>query len=78
MGSSVRSAAGSSWPRSWRSSLAVIILVGITTPLGTTGVTPLTDPRATPFLIGTPTEGLKPGAWRPSWPSRSRTAAPTS
>ena len=61
MGSSVRSAAGSSWPRSWRSSLAVIVLVGITTPLGTTGVTPLTDPRATPFLIGTPTEGLQPG-----------------
>jgi peroxiredoxin len=45
--------------------VAVIVLVGITTPLGTTGVAPLTDPRATPFLIGTPTEGLQPGALAP-------------
>jgi peroxiredoxin len=45
--------------------LAIIVLVGITTPLGTTGVTPLTDPRATPFLIGAPTEGLQPGSLAP-------------
>jgi peroxiredoxin len=45
--------------------LAIVVLVGITTPLGTTGVTPLTDPRATPFLIGQPTEGLQPGSLAP-------------
>ncbi len=44
---------------------AVVVLVGVTTPLGTTGVTPLTDPRATPFLIGQPTEGLQPGSLAP-------------
>jgi cytochrome c biogenesis protein CcmG, thiol:disulfide interchange protein DsbE len=45
--------------------VAVVLLVGITTPLGTTGGNLLTDPRATPFLIGTPTEGLAPGALAP-------------
>jgi peroxiredoxin len=45
--------------------LAVVLLVAITTPLGTTGGNLLTDPRATPFLIGTPTEGLKPGSIAP-------------
>ncbi len=44
---------------------AVVVLVGITTPLGTTGGTVLTDPRATPFLIGAPTEGLRPGSLAP-------------
>ena len=65
MASSVRSAAGSSWPRSWRSWSRSSSWSAITTPLGTTGVAPLTDPRATPFLIGTPTEGLQPGALAP-------------
>ena len=45
--------------------VAVALLVGITTPLGTTGGNLLTDPRATPFLIGTPTEGLEPGSLAP-------------
>ena len=45
--------------------VAVVVLVGITTPLGTTGGNLLTDPRATPFLIGTPTEGLQPGSLAP-------------
>lgn len=43
-----------------------IILVAVTTPLGTTGLGPgLVDPRATPFLIGEPTEGLSPGSLAP-------------
>jgi peroxiredoxin len=45
--------------------VAVVVLVGVTTPLGTTGGNLLTDPRATPFLIGTPTEGLQPGSLAP-------------
>lgn len=45
--------------------VAVIVLVGVTTPLGTTGGNLLTDPRATPFLIGAPTEGLQPGSLAP-------------
>ena len=45
--------------------VTVVVLVGITTPLGSTGGNLLIDPRATPFLIGTPTEGLKPGSLAP-------------
>jgi peroxiredoxin len=45
--------------------VTVVVLVGITTPLGTTGGNLLIDPRATPFLIGTPTEGLQPGSLAP-------------
>jgi peroxiredoxin len=45
--------------------LAVVVLVGITTPLGTTGVAPLADPRASAFLIGSPTAGLQSGSIAP-------------
>ena len=46
--------------------VAAVLLVAVTTPLGTTGLGPgVVDPRATPFLIGTPTEGLTPGSLAP-------------
>jgi peroxiredoxin len=47
--------------------VAVIVLAAVTTPLGTTGVTPGTvDPRATPFVIASPpAEGLAVGAAAP-------------
>lgn len=45
--------------------VAVVVLVGITTPLGTTGVTPLIDPRASAYLIGAPTVGLQAGSLAP-------------
>ena len=46
---------------------AVVILVAITTPLGSTGLGPgVVDPRATPFIIASPpAEGLKPGSLAP-------------
>ena len=45
---------------------AAVVLIAVTTPLGTTGLQPgIIDPRATPFLIGTPTEGLAPGSLAP-------------
>jgi peroxiredoxin len=46
--------------------LVAIVGVAVTTPLGTTGVpADLVDPLATPYLIGTPVEGLRPGAAAP-------------
>jgi peroxiredoxin len=46
--------------------VSIVILVAITTPLGTTGLGPGTvNPRATPFLIGSPVEGLQPGSLAP-------------
>jgi peroxiredoxin len=46
--------------------LVAIVGVAVTTPLGTTGVPDdLVDPLATPYLIGTPVEGLRPGAAAP-------------
>jgi thiol-disulfide isomerase/thioredoxin len=46
--------------------LAVVLLVAITTPLGSTGIaTAPVDPRATPYVIGPATEGLRPGGLAP-------------
>jgi peroxiredoxin len=46
--------------------VTIVLLVAITTPLGQTGQGPGTvDPRATPFLIGPPVEGLQPGSIAP-------------
>jgi cytochrome c biogenesis protein CcmG, thiol:disulfide interchange protein DsbE len=47
--------------------VVVILLVAITTPLGTTGVGPgPIDPRATPFILSSPPpEGLKAGSTAP-------------
>jgi peroxiredoxin len=43
-----------------------IVLVAVTTPLGSTGLGPsVVDPRATPFVIASPTEGLQPGSLAP-------------
>jgi len=48
--------------------IAVVVLIGITTPLGTTGDTPLADPQATAFVIGpAPAEGLRPGDLAPEF-----------
>jgi peroxiredoxin len=49
--------------------VAAIVLVAITTPLGTAGATvgPV-DPRATPFIIASPpAEGLRPGRAAPEF-----------
>jgi thiol-disulfide isomerase/thioredoxin len=46
--------------------IAAVLLVVVTTPLGSTGLTPgLVDPRATPFIIGEATEGLQAGQLAP-------------
>jgi thiol-disulfide isomerase/thioredoxin len=48
--------------------VAVIVLIGVTTPLGTTGETPLVDPQATAFVIGpAPDQGLRPGDLAPEF-----------
>jgi thiol-disulfide isomerase/thioredoxin len=46
---------------------AIVILVAVTTPLGSTGLGPsVVDPRATPFIIASPpAEGLQPGSLAP-------------
>jgi thiol-disulfide isomerase/thioredoxin len=48
--------------------LAVIVLVAVTTPLGSTASGPGTvDPRATQYIIGPVQEGLKPGDVAPEF-----------
>jgi peroxiredoxin len=48
--------------------VTAIVLVGITTPLGTAGQAPLTNPQATAFVIGpAPEVGLKPGDLAPEF-----------
>ncbi len=49
--------------------MTAVLLVAVTTPLGTTGATaPPVDPRATPFVIGSPpAEGLRPGSTAPEF-----------
>jgi peroxiredoxin len=48
--------------------VTAIVLVGISTPLGTAGEAPLTDPQATAFVIGpAPEVGLKPGDLAPEF-----------
>lgn len=49
--------------------VAVVLLVGITTPLGNTARPPdVVDPRATPFVIGeAPAQGLRPGDLAPDF-----------
>lgn len=48
---------------------AAIVLVAVTTPLGSTGVTPgPVDPQATPYVISSPpAEGLKVGSTAPEF-----------
>jgi peroxiredoxin len=48
---------------------SAVILVAVTTPLGSTGMTPgPVDPRATPFLIASPpAQGLRPGDTAPEF-----------
>jgi len=48
--------------------LAVVVLVAVTTPLGSTANGPGTvDPRATQYIIGPAQEGLKPGDVAPEF-----------
>ncbi len=47
--------------------LAAVVLVGVTTPLGTTGDTGVRDPKATPYLIGPAVEGLRAGDRAPEF-----------
>ena len=58
----------------------MIVLVGVTTPLGNTATGPGTvDPRATAYIISSPPPiGLKVGATAPEFAGdRSATARPT-
>ena len=46
--------------------VAAVVLIAVTTPLGSTGLQPgVIDPRATPFVISSPTQGLAPGSLAP-------------
>jgi cytochrome c biogenesis protein CcmG/thiol:disulfide interchange protein DsbE len=46
--------------------VAAVVLLAVTTPLGSTGLQPgVIDPRATPFVISSPTAGLAPGSLAP-------------
>jgi peroxiredoxin len=49
--------------------VAIVVLVAVTTPLGSTGASPgPIDPRASPFLIASPpAEGLRPGQSAPEF-----------
>ncbi|MBF6604298.1 MAG: redoxin domain-containing protein [Chloroflexi bacterium] len=48
--------------------VAIILLLGVTAPLGTTGAIGARDPRATPYLIGSPPAvGLRPGDRAPDF-----------
>jgi peroxiredoxin len=48
--------------------LAVILLIAVTTPLGTTGSQGTVDPRPTQYIIGpAPQEGLRPGDVAPEF-----------
>ena len=45
--------------------LAAVIISVATRPLGTTDARQLRDPRATAYIIGSPTTGLRPGSLAP-------------
>jgi thiol-disulfide isomerase/thioredoxin len=45
--------------------VSAVLLVVVTTPLGTSGTPKLPDPHASAFLIGPPVAGLKVGAFAP-------------
>jgi len=46
--------------------VVAIVLVAVTTPLGSTGLRPPVNPQATPYLIGSPPpQGLQPGSTAP-------------
>jgi peroxiredoxin len=45
--------------------VAAVVIAVATRPLGTTGPGPLPDPKATAFLISSPSTGLRPGARAP-------------
>jgi thiol-disulfide isomerase/thioredoxin len=45
--------------------VAAILLVAVTTPLGSTDVSTQVNPQATAYLLGSPTVGLRPGSLAP-------------
>ncbi|HLY15052.1 MAG TPA: TlpA disulfide reductase family protein [Candidatus Limnocylindrales bacterium] len=45
--------------------VAAVLLVAVTTPLGSTDVAAQVNPQATAYLVGTPTVGLRPGSLAP-------------
>lgn len=45
--------------------IAAVVLVAVTTPLGAITPPALADPQATPYLVGSPTVGLRPGSLAP-------------
>jgi thiol-disulfide isomerase/thioredoxin len=45
--------------------IAGILLVAVTTPLGSTDVSAQVNPKATAYLLGSPTVGLRPGSLAP-------------
>lgn len=45
--------------------IAGILLVAVTTPLGSTDVSAQVNPQATAYLLGSPTVGLRPGSLAP-------------
>ena len=47
--------------------LVAVVLVAVTTPLGSASPSGPPDPKATPYLIGEATEGLRPGELAPEF-----------
>jgi peroxiredoxin len=47
--------------------VVAVVLVAVSTPLGSTAAAGPPDPKATPYLIGPPTEGLRPGDLAPEF-----------
>jgi thiol-disulfide isomerase/thioredoxin len=45
--------------------VAAVLLVAVTTPLGSTDVSSQVNPQATAYLLGSPTVGLRPGSLAP-------------
>jgi len=47
--------------------IVAVVLVAVSTPLGSTAAGGPPDPKATPYVIGAPTEGLRPGDLAPEF-----------
>ena len=50
--------------------IAAVLLVAVTTPLGSTDVSAQVNPQATAYLVGSPTVGLRPGSLAPELAGR--------
>ena len=57
--------------------VAVVLLLAVTAPLGSTDAIGVRNPQATPFIIGpAPAQGLRPATAHPSSRSPARMARP--